>query len=55
MFFISNALQSKMIDWSCVIIVAHLCKSLFPEGWALWGKLEKPKTYVFLWLPDYPC
>ena len=31
-FFISNSLQRKMIDWSCMKLVKHMCKSLVSEG-----------------------
>ena len=44
-----------MIDWSRVIVVKHLWKSLFSEGWALWGKLDtSQKKYVCLGSPDHP-
>ena len=37
---LSNSLLRKMIDWNWVIIVKHLQKNLFSEGWALWAKLD---------------
>ena len=43
-FFISNSLQRKMIDWSCMKLVKHMCKSLVSEGWALWVKLDTQKN-----------
>ena len=38
-----------MIDRSCVIIMKHLWKGLFSEGWALWARLDTVlKKYVCL-------
>ena len=45
--------RKKKIDWSCVKIVKHVCKSLISEGWALWAKLDTRKKC--LQLPDHPC